>query len=76
LGDILKCMEPNQLALLSAIFAITISDGLTPDEIFAVAGFIVAVGDMLVAIGAQQVLLGTESDAVYCPACDGCGNNL
>lgn len=61
MSTILECVEPNQLALLSAILAISISDGLTPDEIFALAGLIVAVGDMMVAIGAQRALL--ESNA-------------
>lgn len=68
MGSVLECIEPNQLALLTSLFAIAISEGLTPNEIFSLGSFIAAVGDTMLSIGSQQILLGADPEKVYCPS--------
>jgi hypothetical protein len=63
-GDFLKCIEPDQLALLSALFAIAIADGLDPGESDVLGNFIVSVGSIILTISAQQDLLKGKTPAV------------
>jgi hypothetical protein len=57
LNDLLYNINPNEFALLTAVVAIAISEGLSAEEINSLGNFITTVGDVMLTIAAQQQLL-------------------
>lgn len=54
----MESIEPDQLALIAAVFAIAISDGLSAEENAVMSAFLVSVSDMMALIAAHRILLG------------------
>lgn len=64
MNDLLHCIAPEQFALLSSVFAIALSEGLSPDETNSLGNFLVGAGSAMLVIAAQQQLLSKNQDNV------------
>lgn len=51
---LIKEIEPNQLALLSTLIAIELSENRTIDEINILGDILIAIGSIMITIGAQR----------------------
>ncbi|MBP2625945.1 MAG: hypothetical protein H6Q68_656 [Firmicutes bacterium] len=51
---LIDAIGPNQLAILSALIAIELSEGKTINEINVIGDFLIAIGSVMTTIAAQQ----------------------
>lgn len=63
MSDLLACTSPNELAILSSIFAVAISEGLNANETNSLGNFLVTVGSAMLTIAAQQQLLQSAQES-------------
>lgn len=66
MGSFIAGIEPCEFAQLVSLFAIALSDGLSPDEATSLGTFFSAVGDTVQLIGAPQALAAGNT-ANVCP---------
>lgn len=64
MDDLLYSIGPNEFAILTAVIALAISEGLTAGEINSLGNFITTVGEVMLTIAAQQQLLSEKPGAV------------